>query len=257
MAQPIDAVAAEAAADAYFASISRIIDLSPGMYMRREADGTRVMFTGLPSEIINQVAAGPESDLSVVEALVEELSAKEVPWSFLIRGEVGSDLTKLAARYGRTASLSYPLLVWDVGSLPESVTLDATVRELSGREHDVYGDLMVENFGMPREIVSFQARSEVLDEPGITAFVAEVAGEAVGVGFNTITGDYVALAGGAILPAHRRRGYYRALVTARLKRATSAGVRYAITRPTPMSRPLFESLGFRYAETWTILSAKH
>jgi GNAT superfamily N-acetyltransferase len=260
MAQPINAAAVDAAADAYLASISRIIDISPGMYIRRGADGTSVMFTGLPGEIINQVCVAPEPDMGVVEAFAEELSAKDVPWSFLVRNTPNPALLKLAARYSKTPSVSHPLLVWDadlLNSLPEPVAPDATVRELSAGDHELYGDFLVNNFGLPREVANFQARPEVLGAPGITAFVVEVAGEAVGIGFNTISGDYVALSSGAILPVHRRRGYYRALVTARLRHATSAGVRYAITRTTPMSRPLYESLGFRYAETWTYLATQH
>ncbi|MBO0806162.1 MAG: GNAT family N-acetyltransferase [Nocardiopsaceae bacterium] len=60
---------------------------------------------------------------------------------------------------------------------------------------------------------------------------------------------------GSVPPRHRGNGYYRALVVARLRDAVAAGARRALTQNTPMSQPLYESLGFRAEETWTYLSA--
>jgi predicted acetyltransferase len=94
----------------------------------------------------------------------------------------------------------------------------------------------------------------MLDDPAISAFVLEVDGTAVTTGENIVAGDIVGLYNGAARPQHRRNGYFRALVSARLRHAVADGARFAVTQNTPMSRPLYESLGFRVVETWTSLT---
>jgi N-acetylglutamate synthase-like GNAT family acetyltransferase len=59
---------------------------------------------------------------------------------------------------------------------------------------------------------------------------------------------------GSVPPRYRGNGYYRALVTARLADAVARGARHAFSFNTPMSRPLFEAVGFRRVETWTYLA---
>jgi predicted acetyltransferase len=78
----------------------------------------------------------------------------------------------------------------------------------------------------------------------------------VATGFNIAAGDHVGMFNGSVPPQHRGNGFYRALVTARLRHAVASGARYAFAQNTPMSRPLYESLGFRLAETWTYLTSE-
>src|SRR5262245_39170736 len=141
MAQLIDPAAADAAVNAFYAGISRLIELSPGMYMRQGAGGTRVGFTGLPMSTLNLVCVGSEPDLDEVDAFARELSTKDVPWSIQLRGDAGPALLELAGRHGRTSTSTLPMLVWDaelLPSLPTSVPDGALVRELSGRDHEVF-----------------------------------------------------------------------------------------------------------------------
>jgi predicted acetyltransferase len=86
------------------------------------------------------------------------------------------------------------------------------------------------------------------------AAVLELRGEAVATGINVLAVRYAGMFGGSVLPGHRGNGYYRALVTARLADAVARGARHAVAMNSPMSRPLFESLGFRLAETRIVLS---
>ncbi|MGH3297501.1 MAG: GNAT family N-acetyltransferase [Trebonia sp.] len=208
---------------------------------------------------LNVVWAGREPDLGEVDTFAEELSATGVPWSIQPRGDADPALLDLAARYGRTSSSTLPLLVWEVGSLPSlptSVSHRATVREVPGAEHEVYAAALASGFDMPKEVADVFARPALLDAPDMTAFVLDLNGEAVATGFNILVGDQVGMYNGSVVPQHRRNGYYRALVTARLRHAVASGARYAFTQNSPMSRPLYESLGFRLAETWTSLTSE-
>jgi hypothetical protein len=257
VAQSIDPAETDAAANAFYAVISRLVELSPGMYMKNGTAGARLVFTGLPLGGLNVVSVGP--DLDEVDAFAKELSAMGVPWSIQLRGEPDPALLDLAARYGRTSSSTEPLLVCDAGplsSLPTSVPPGATVREVPGSQHGVFAAALAGGFGMPRAVTNVFALPVLLDAPGMTAFVLDLDGEAVATGFNIMVGKWVGMFNGSVPPQHRSKGYYRALVTARLRHAVASGARYVVTQNSPMSRPLYESLGFRLAETWTYLGAE-
>lgn len=251
-----DRAAADAAADGFHAAISALVRSGPGMTERRGAAGTRLEFTGVPVAMLNYVAPGTEPDLGEVDALAGELAAMGAQWSIVTRGEAGSGLRAVGARHGRVRSASLPLLVWDaeqLPALPEAAVPGATVREISGRESHVFAAALAEGMGIPRDTADMLSAPALCDAPGMTAFVLDVNGEAVATGFNVIVGDQVGLFNGSVPPKHRRNGYYRALVIARLRRAIDAGARYAFTQNSAMSRPLYESLGFRHVEDWTYL----
>ncbi|MFC0439958.1 GNAT family N-acetyltransferase [Kutzneria buriramensis] len=248
----------DATVDALYATFDRLTSLSPGMFSRVGDTGTRLVFTGLPMDTLNVVAVGRDSRLSEVDAFAVEMAALGAPWSIVTRTEPDADLLDLAARHGRTSSSTLPLLVWDaelLPTLPADVPPGATVRRIAGGDGAVYAEAMAQGFGMPRGIADAFATPEILDAPGSAAFVLEVAGEAVATGYNMLVGDQVGMYNGSVPPAHRGRGYYRALVAARLRHAVAASARHAFTQNTPMSRPLYESFGFQLAEEWTYLTA--
>jgi GNAT superfamily N-acetyltransferase len=211
----------------------------------------------LPTAEHNALRTGPGRDLGEVDAFARELSATGLPWSIQVRGEVDEELRELAARYGRTPALTRPLLLWDAGllpGLPAAMPEGAAVRKVPGAEAKVLADAMAAGFGMPQEAAQMIALPAFLDSPGVTAFVLDLRGEAVATGLNAIVGDYAGMYIGSVPPRHRGNGYYRALVTARLADAVARGARYAFSHNTPMSRPLYESLGFRIVETWSYLT---
>lgn len=255
----IDPAAADAAANALYGAMARLVELSPGMYTKDGAAGTKLSFTGLPVVTTNVVSVGREPDLAEVDAFAAELSRMGSPWSLQVREDAGPALLDLAARYNLTSSITLPLLVWDcaqLDSLPPSDVPGATAREISGDEHEVFAVALMNGFGLPKEVADAFALPALLDAAGVTAFVLDLNGEAVATGMNIMVGDHVGMFNGSVPPQHRRNGYYRALVTARLRHAVASGARHAFVQNSPMSRPLYESLGFRLAETWTYLTAE-
>ncbi|MFI7613610.1 GNAT family N-acetyltransferase [Nonomuraea terrae] len=250
--------ATEAAVNAFHATIARFTELVPGMYMRQGAAGTRLAFSGLPMPTLNVVSVGSEQDLGEMDAFAKELSAKDVPWSIQVRGQADPAVLEVAARYGRTPSFTLPLLTWDaelLPTLPTGIPEGATVRQVTGGESEVFATALAAGFGMSRDVAEVFATPALLDAPDTTAHVVDVNGEAVATGFTIMTGDHVGMYNGAVPPQHRRKGYYRALVAARLRDAVAAGARHAFVQNTPMSRPLYESFGFRLAEEWTYLTS--
>lgn len=213
------------------------------------------MFTTFPVATLNTVGIDHESDLREVEPFVKELSQTGMPWSVHVRGDVDPALRRLAERYGLTAITSLPLLVWDARPLPRALPAGAAVRKVSGAESAVFAAALAAGFGMSQEIANLLAVPALLEAPGMSGYVLDLNGEAIATGFNVQTGDHVGMFNGSVAPQHRGKGHYRALVTARLQDAVISGARHAFVQTTPMSRPLYESLGFRLAETWTYLTS--
>jgi GNAT superfamily N-acetyltransferase len=248
--------ATDAAVEAFFETLAHIAEVVPGAYGRRGANGTRVVALGLPIPTVNSVWVDHQSPIAEVEEFAKELSTTGLPWSIQVRGEVDPALKELAAGFGMTSSMPLPLLVWDaelLPSLPSGVPQGTTVRKVPGTETDLYASALVAGYGMPREVADSLSAPALLDDPDLAGFVLDLNGEAVATGFNMMTGDYVAMYNGSVPPEHRGKGYYRALVAARLRYAVESGARYAVSQNTPMSRPLYESFGFQLAETWTCL----
>lgn len=253
-----------AAVSAWQAAMTLLTDCLPGAYVRQGAAGTRLQFTTLPIPEFNAVCVDPERDLAEVDAFCSELSEHGLPWSIQVRGEVDLELARLAARYGRTATSTLPLNLWHAESQPvtsphrltvREVTGDAKVREVSGARPGVFAAALAEGFGMPREVADMMCNPDLLDAPAVTGFVLDLHGEAVATGLNVVVGDHVGMFCGSVPPRYRLNGYYRTLVTARLAHAVAHGARHAFTQNSPMSRSVYESLGFRLAETWTYLMA--
>jgi GNAT superfamily N-acetyltransferase len=245
-----------AAAEAHYETWAGMTQYLPGGYAREGAAGTRLVVSTIPDPTLNVVNIEHALDLREVEAFAQEVSATGLPWSIRVRGDVDPELKELAVRYGRTGTSTSPLMWWDAESLPtQPVALPegTKVRMISGADSAEFGAALQAGFGLPADMARMLAMPGLLDDPNVTAFVLDLDGEVVATGMNAMAGESVGMYSGSVPPRYRGNGYYRALVTTRLAYAVERGARHAVSTNSRMSRPLYESLGFRVAETWTYL----
>jgi hypothetical protein len=88
----------------------------------------------------------------------------------------------------------------------------------------------------------------------IRFYVAYNLDRPVGACWMRFNGDFAALYGGSVLPEARGRGYYKAMVTARLLDARGAA-RWAVCDAGPMSEPILGKMGFnKLADTVPMMS---
>lgn len=135
--------------------------------------------------------------------------------------------------------------------LPDGVTLrrvtdEADVRAMSAMQDVAFGEAVSE-----RNATGVLARLALDD--GMELWVAEAGGEVVGAGrLEPVAGTEVAgVWGGAVLPAWRGRGVYRALTAARARSALDAGLRLLHSDSTAMSGPILERSGLVAVTTTT------
>jgi GNAT superfamily N-acetyltransferase len=103
----------------------------------------------------------------------------------------------------------------------------------------------------PEEVDAWEAIAEerfAAERAGHTprTYLAELDGEVVATARALFADDCpaVLMLGGAVVPAARGRGVYRALVRARWEDAVTAGTPALCTHAGAMSRPILEQLGF-------------
>lgn len=250
---------ADRAADGIIRNFRYLVDRLPGALDEGSRSGVHLYnFTVPVSSLTGVFALGPEPDPAEVAAFADRAAGFGMPWSIVTRAEPGQEILDIAARHGLTDGHTTPLLARDltnVESVLVEVPSEATVRTIDGAHGDVFAEALAAGFDMPKAIAELFALPSMLDDPATSAFVLEVDGVAVATGENVIDGELVGLYNGTARPGYRRKGYFRALVSARLRDAVARGARFAFTQNTPMSRPLYESLGFRVVETWTYLTA--
>jgi ribosomal protein S18 acetylase RimI-like enzyme len=113
-----------------------------------------------------------------------------------------------------------------------AVAVDWEVWELSDKERAERRELEIERF------------DEIKASRVVHHFSAILEGRRVGFARAIDMVGGVALWGGAVLPAARRRGVYRALVRARWEHAVARGTPLLVVQAGPMSTPVLHGLGF-------------
>ena len=135
--------------------------------------------------------------------------------------------------------------------LPESVTIrraaaEEDLRAVAAMESEVWGEDL-------SWIAEDLAGRVGLGGDSVTVFVAEANGRVISAAWLVAhpPTDFAGLWGGAVIPAWRGRGLYRALVIERAKLAASRGVTYLQVDASDDSRPILERLGFMAITTTT------
>jgi GNAT superfamily N-acetyltransferase len=251
---------ADTAARAFGSAMERLVSVVPGATGRSGPEGTLLALTRSQIPALNVVMstakepdAGEVADLAAVAA--EEAGRGGFPWSIRLRGGPDEAITRRAVEYGLTGRSEQPFMVMplkDASALaPEGGRV--RVRVLSGHEYNDFADVLAAGFGAPPVIISSLYTPAVLDTQGISAYVAEADGVAVAAGLGVVVEDHLGVINVATAPQHRRKGHARVLVEEILADGRAAGAHTAYLHATDEAVGLFESLGFRTAETWTSL----
>jgi hypothetical protein len=133
------------------------------------------------------------------------------------------------------------------GGVPEGIEVRRAGCEA---DESIAAEIAAEGFGGSARPRPFDPASPVV------TYLAYLDGEPVGRATGAFSEYGVSLFGGAVTPAARGRGAYRALVLARYADAVARGTPFAATQGGPMSRPILARLGFRdVCEIRTLLDA--
>lgn len=190
-----------------------------------------------------------------VLALARESAASAVVWAVHPLTPV-PDLADALTVRGATVAEELDISVRDLSrgvdepDMPPNITVERvdTPQSLS----DIYTvDHLVFGFALPD--AEFRRNDIALLRDEVAAglnrsdlrYVARVDGEPVGSAGMTLDASVAKLWGGAVLPAYRRRGVYRALLSTRLAEGAARGATMALVKGrVSTSAPILKGVGF-------------
>jgi GNAT superfamily N-acetyltransferase len=199
------------------------------------------------------------ADVDVDAVIADEVAywtalAQEVEWKVYAHDRP-ADLRERLLAAGFEPDEEEELMALDVRQAPAWVEAEGghAVRVVGPEGLDDVATVMAVVW--PDEVDRFMVR---YGHDGVAAtertrfFVAYDGAAPVAAGWTEASGPFtpfLGLWGGAVLPSHRGRGVYRAVVAARARHARASGYRFLTVDAGPMSRPILERLGFQRLTT--------
>jgi len=212
---------------------------------------------GQPSWIVWHDLAGADVDAVIADEVAYWAAlGQEVEWKFHAH-DLPADLRERLVAAGFEPDEEEALMALDLRQAPDWVVAEGghDVRAVGPEGLDDVAAVMAGVW--PSEVDRFLTRYR---DGGVAAtertrfFVAYDGGAPVAAGWceaSSAVTPFLGLWGGAVLPAHRGHGLYRALVAARARHALARGFRFLTVDAGPMSRPILERLGFERLATIT------
>ncbi|WP_036329608.1 GNAT family N-acetyltransferase [Microbispora sp. ATCC PTA-5024] len=246
---------ADRMAAAYFDAIELLCGVTPkGWYAERGSARAAVTHAGVPTLNVAYDTTR-EPDLGALDAMAAEVGRQGAPWSIMVRGEAGDGVADLAARHGLAGRSDLPLLACSADiAYRAGAAQRQLVRRVGAAENDLYTDTLTRAFEAPEGAFGSLMGGGVLDADAITGYLAEESGRPAGTGLGVRTSGVVGVFNIAVVPSARGRGLGRAITETVLLDGVAAGADAAYLHSSAMGRPLYESMGFRLVETWTVFA---
>jgi GNAT superfamily N-acetyltransferase len=222
-----------------------------GGWLRR-APGAAASVSGLPFADFNGVMVfGPEADAESVSGLLAQVAAAGVPHGLKMRPGVRPEVEALALARGFSVAERLPLMSVEPADFRPPAEARLDLRLLPRTEEPVHVDLVAEGLQTPREAVAaFTSARETSEHWRV--YLGETDDELAATGTAIRCGDHVMLVAIATAPAHRRKGMAAALTGRMVSDAFALGARRVFLHASEMGYRIYEALGFRLVEHWSI-----
>jgi len=247
---------ADLASEAWGFALESFAAAAPGGWSRQAGSNARIVFTGAPIGIVNGVfLPSREHDVGEISAALA-LFDSHGPWTLQVRGEPGAEVARVAAEHGLARRVTAPLMIRsltadDVGRPAVGAPF---VRVVTGADQEAYGQALAEGKQVPRSTFEIFTRPPLLDAPHTHGYLAEKDGVGVSTAMTVRSDAVLGVFNVATVPAHRNRGYARAVTEAALSHGRRSGARIAFLHPTPVAERLYRDMGFEAVEDWTIFT---
>lgn len=258
MVHPSSPVAPETvnqAVRSWFEAVERLQSRAPNVRAEQSAPGTWVLVWGIHLATANGVFSASRRPNIVHMALrADSLSELGLPWCIHVRGEPANELLVVADRHGLTHHSRFPFMVCDRELVKYSADSAVSVRTLSSSESRLYVETMSAGLEVPVDTFGELYGGGVLDTDGVTAYLVEVEGQPVSTGLTIQANGQAGIFNVTTVPAFRGRGYARAVSERMVRDSFAAGASHVFLNADDAALPLYKSIGFETAETWTYLT---
>lgn len=174
----------------------------------------------------------------------------EQGWGVLVEGDAGHPMEAELKARGWPINEDEPAYVLPtIGERPRASEPSSLAIRIARTEADeiAFHGVAADAFGMTPELAAaYRPVVPYLSNPLIALAIGSAEGQDVTAAGFSVSGPTAVLWGVATLPAFRGRGYGAAVSNVALAEAAARGGTSASLRSGPLSRPLYERLGFRY-----------
>jgi ribosomal protein S18 acetylase RimI-like enzyme len=250
---------ADAVTDALLDDWARICETLGKPAFRRATERAAALVSGAPAAPLNNVfTARIDASRFEVEALLRLVAETGLPHSLQVRPGTDPELVALPHDRGMTDGARIPLMVLDAGvaaSVESALGSQMIIRRLAPEEAPLHASLLEAGFGLPSLVFQQIMTPAVCALPGANCYVGSLDGHPVSTAFGFANGDHVGIYNVAIRPEHRGRGCGATITARAVMDGFAAGASYAFLQSSMLGYRLFERLGFRELESWTVWSA--
>ena len=246
---------ADAVTDALVQDGDRLVTTIDGAFTQRSGDAG-LLITGVPFPTLNGVLTiRTSAKADDVDRLLDVAAGQGLPHSLLLRPGCNQELVELVKARGFVEDESIPLMAMerDVEPIREAADHpDLAIRQLEPDEARLHASIGAEGFEAPIEAFERLIAPAALRLPGFRAYVGFADGEPVTTAVGSTIGHYVGVFDVATPERHRGRGYGRAVTARAMLDGFGSGAAHAYLQSSPMGFRIYERLGFRTLEVWSV-----
>jgi len=216
-----------------------------------------LLISGIPIAFLNGVITVRTSvTRKDVATLLDEVAARGLPYSLQIRPGCAAELLDLVHDRGMVMEdVPTPLMALARGSAALATAAAhsrLSIRTLDRKEWRLLASISADGFEEPVEMFERFIPPAAWAIPGFRAYLGTVDGEPVTTALGSTDGDYVGIFDVATPARHRGRGYGAAITARAALDGFESGASIAYLQSSVMGLKVYEKLGFRTLETWSV-----
>jgi hypothetical protein len=247
-----DVVLADAATRSMISTNVNLCRVMEHGFVRLEPGVAAVVSGGQIPSMNAVLVSEPTAEIDTAARLIDDLVATGLPNVVVVRPAALPKIQSVLTDRGRSRVDELPFMV-RTESQPPPVTNDSLrLVELRPGQIAQHATLLAAGFEIPVELLDDIVVDQAFAAPGFRCYVGEVAGEPVTTGVGMLTDGWLGLFNIATAPAHTRRGYGGAVTARIVADGLAAGAQAAYLQSTSVGYGVYQQLGFRTVEEWSI-----
>ncbi|MEW5686718.1 MAG: GNAT family N-acetyltransferase [Pseudomonadota bacterium] len=220
---------------------------------RQDRPGVTATVTGLPYASYNAVfVQGAQADLSDLDALIDAVEASGLPGIVRTRPVADPALIAHINARGYGVESRLPLMSLDPADYVRPDAEPPPIRLLQPDQPRIHIPLVAEALESPLDVIDAFMSPERHAAGRWRIYIGEVDGDLAVTGSAVPCADHVCLIAIATDTGHRRKGYAAALNARMIDDAFAGGARRVFLHASEMGRGMYEAMGFRFVEDWSM-----
>jgi hypothetical protein len=222
----------------FFQAAARVLDAGT----QATYGSVPLVTTGVPVPFFNGGWVTGPAGASDIGAALEHLRGSGMPFVLHVRSDL-PDAEGLASPFGLSSDGLLPCFAIEPMPIPPPPA-ELVMRRAGPAEWEDLLATTAVAFGLPRPMVDALYAPELLEQPGVRAYVGYAGGHPVTVSISYRSGSTIGIYSVGTVPDARGHGY-GSEATWHLMRDAEPGWEVAVLQASDMGRPIYERMGFR------------